>query len=42
VVTAALRAVNVTPGDGDRAIEDMKAAGAAVATSEELLKAPQA
>jgi nicotinamidase/pyrazinamidase len=37
VVTDAIRAVDVKPGDGDRAIEDMKEAGAKMATSEELL-----
>jgi nicotinamidase/pyrazinamidase len=42
VVEDAIRAVNVNPGDGERAIEDMKAAGAKITTSDELLKAPQA
>jgi nicotinamidase/pyrazinamidase len=37
VVTDAIRAVEVEPGDGDRAIEDMKQAGAKMATSDELL-----
>jgi nicotinamidase/pyrazinamidase len=37
VVTDAIRAVDVKPGDGDRAIEDMKQAGAKVATSADLL-----
>lgn len=39
VVTDAIRVVNVQVGDGDRAIEDMKAAGASLATSDEILKA---
>ena len=43
VVEDAIRAVNVDPGDGERALEDMRAAGARVASSEELLSArPQA
>jgi nicotinamidase/pyrazinamidase len=33
VVVDAIRAVNVNPGDGDRALEEMKAAGAGLATS---------
>ena len=37
VVEDAIRAVNVNPDDGKRAIEDMKQAGANVATSEEVL-----
>jgi nicotinamidase/pyrazinamidase len=37
VVSDAIRAVEVKPGDGDRAIEDMRTAGAAIATSDELL-----
>jgi nicotinamidase/pyrazinamidase len=37
VVEDAIRAVNVNPDDGERAIEDMKQAGANVATSEEVL-----
>ena len=36
VVTDAIRAVEVNPGDGERAIEDMKEAGAKLATSREL------
>jgi nicotinamidase/pyrazinamidase len=36
VVTDAIRAVEVEPGDGERAIEDMKRAGAKLATSSEL------
>jgi nicotinamidase/pyrazinamidase len=37
VVEDAIRAVNVNPDDGERAIEDMQRAGANVATSEEVL-----
>jgi nicotinamidase/pyrazinamidase len=37
VVTDAIRAVDVEPGDGERAIGEMKEAGAKLATSEELL-----
>jgi nicotinamidase/pyrazinamidase len=37
VVEDAIRAVNVEPDDGERAIEDMKRAGATLATSEEVL-----
>jgi nicotinamidase/pyrazinamidase len=37
LVSDAVRAVDVEPGDGERAIEDMKAAGAKVATSDEIL-----
>jgi nicotinamidase/pyrazinamidase len=36
VVTDAIRAVEVNPGDGERALEDMKEAGAKLATSHEL------
>jgi nicotinamidase/pyrazinamidase len=39
VVTDAIRAVNVEPGDGERAIEDMREAGARVTSSDELLSA---
>jgi nicotinamidase/pyrazinamidase len=39
VVTDAIRAVEVEPGDGERALEDMRAAGAKLTTSEELLAA---
>jgi nicotinamidase/pyrazinamidase len=39
VVTDAIRAVEVNPGDGERAIEDMKEAGAKLATSRELAPA---
>jgi nicotinamidase/pyrazinamidase len=37
VVEDAIRAVDVEPGDGARAIEEMKAAGAKIASSAELL-----
>src|SRR5215203_4809907 len=37
VITDAVRAVDVNPGDGDRALEEMKAAGAKLARSETLL-----
>jgi nicotinamidase/pyrazinamidase len=37
VVTDAIRAVDVDPGDGERALEDMKRAGAKLATSRDLL-----
>jgi nicotinamidase/pyrazinamidase len=36
VVTDAIRAVNVNTGDGERALEEMKQAGAKLATSREL------
>src|SRR5215207_1853701 len=36
VVTDAIRAVEVNPGDGARALEDMKRAGAKLVTSDEL------
>jgi nicotinamidase/pyrazinamidase len=39
VVTDAIRAVDVEPGDGERALEDMRGAGAKLATSGELLSA---
>ena len=38
LVEDAVRAVDVEPGDGDRAIEEMREAGARVATSEEMLR----
>jgi nicotinamidase/pyrazinamidase len=38
VVEDAIRAVDVNEGDGDRAIEDMKAAGAEFATSDRVLE----
>lgn len=37
LVEDAVRAVDVEPGDGERAIEDMRAAGAKVASSDQLL-----
>jgi nicotinamidase/pyrazinamidase len=37
VVTDAIRAVEVEPGDGERALEEMSAAGAKLAASDELL-----
>jgi nicotinamidase/pyrazinamidase len=39
VVEDAIRAVEVEPGDGERALGDMRAAGARVATSDEVLSA---
>jgi nicotinamidase-related amidase len=36
VVTDAIRAVEVSPGDGERALEDMTRAGAKLAISREL------
>ena len=36
VVTDAIRAVDVNPGDGERALEDMERAGAKLATSRDL------
>jgi nicotinamidase/pyrazinamidase len=39
VVTDAIRAVEVNPGDGERALEDMREAGAKMATSRELAAA---
>jgi nicotinamidase/pyrazinamidase len=41
VVTDAIRAVEVNPGDGERALEDIKRAGARLATSRELSPAPR-
>ncbi len=37
VLEDAIRAVDVNPGDGDRAVDEMKAAGAVFTTAEELL-----
>jgi nicotinamidase/pyrazinamidase len=37
VVTDAIRAVDVNPGDGEHALEEMQAAGAKLASSEQLL-----
>jgi nicotinamidase/pyrazinamidase len=37
LVRDAVRAVDVQPGDGDRAIEEMREAGARVADSAELV-----
>jgi nicotinamidase-related amidase len=39
VATDAIRAVEVEPGDGDRALQEMREAGARIATSDELLGA---
>ena len=39
ILTDAVRAVDVTPGDGDRALEEMTAAGAERATTAELIDA---
>jgi nicotinamidase/pyrazinamidase len=39
VVSDAVRAVDVEPGDGERALEEMRGAGAKVAGSDELLAA---
>jgi nicotinamidase/pyrazinamidase len=36
VITDAIRAVDVNPGDGERALEEMKEAGAKLATSEQV------
>ena len=38
LVEDAVRAVEVEPGDGERAIEEMRAAGAKVASSDEILE----
>jgi nicotinamidase/pyrazinamidase len=40
VIADAIRAVDVNPGDGDRALEEMKEAGAKLATSDQVA-APQ-
>jgi nicotinamidase/pyrazinamidase len=42
VVSDAIRGVEVEPGDSERAIEDMKSAGARVATSAEVLDGAKA
>ena len=39
VVVDAIRGVNVKPGDADRALEEMKAAGAGIASSNYVLGA---
>jgi nicotinamidase/pyrazinamidase len=39
VVTDAVRAVDVEPGDGERALAEMREAGAKLATSAELAAA---
>jgi nicotinamidase/pyrazinamidase len=39
VVTDAIRAVDVNPGDGERALEDMRKAGAKLVTSDSLVRA---
>ena len=39
VVTDAIRAVNVNPGDGKRALDDMREAGAKLVTSDSLARA---
>jgi nicotinamidase/pyrazinamidase len=39
VVVDAIRAVNVEPGDGDRALEEMRSAGAGLASSDYVLAA---
>jgi nicotinamidase/pyrazinamidase len=39
VVTDAIRAVDVNPGDGERALEDMREAGAKLVTSDSLVRA---
>jgi nicotinamidase/pyrazinamidase len=38
VATDAIRAVEVEPGDGERALEEMRAAGAELTTSEDVLR----
>ena len=42
VVEDAIRAVDVEPGDGDRALDEMREAGADVASSEEVLAGARA
>jgi nicotinamidase/pyrazinamidase len=42
VVEDAVRAVEVNPGDGERAFSDMRAAGARIATSDEVLATTRA
>jgi nicotinamidase/pyrazinamidase len=42
VVQDAVRAVDVNPGDGDQALQDMRDAGARIATSDELLAGAEA
>jgi nicotinamidase/pyrazinamidase len=37
LVSDAVRPVEVEPGDGERAVEEMRAAGAEVATAAEIL-----
>ena len=39
VITDAIRAVDVNPGDGDRALDEMKAAGAKLATTDDVATA---
>lgn len=39
VVTDAVRAVNVNPGDGERALREMQEAGALLVTSDDILEA---
>ena len=41
VITDAIRAMNLRPGDGQRALDDMRARGAALLTSAEFLNAFQ-
>ena len=41
VVEDAIRAVDVNPGDGERAIEEMKEAGAKLASSDRILAGPR-
>jgi nicotinamidase/pyrazinamidase len=42
VVTDAVRAVNVNPGDGERALQEIQEAGAILVSSADVLKAQQA